>query len=327
MSAQISDTYYGKRNVTVYRTWAAPLTGLATIPESRFVGRSNTLFAADVDVIVYGENFAPAYREGDNRMVVATDTMKNFILKQSIQYAGATLEGMLHFIGAGFLSTYPQMDSLRISAREQCFDGCPVPGTGDAGSERITGPAASIDAMHAPSDVLFSRRHDDYGFAELLLSRDTTGAVVSEHQCGRLGFQLIKITGSSFSHFVRDEHTTLPDRADRPLFIHMDIRWRYADPADMLTETHATYVAPEQIRDVAQVVFHQFNSRSIQHLVHEIGTRILDRFPQLDEVSFDAQNRLWDTAFVHETDERIKAYCDPRPPYGSLGLVMKQGAR
>ncbi len=313
MSAQISDTYYGKRNVTVYRTFAAPLTGIAAIPESRFVGRSNTLFAADVDVIVYGENFAPAYREGDNSMVVATDTMKNFILKQSIQYPGATLEGMLHFIGTGFLSTYPQMDSLRISAREQCFDGCPVPG--------------APSAAPAPSEVLFSRRHDDHGFAELMLTRGNEAAVVSEHQCGRLGFQLIKITGSSFSHFVRDEHTTLPDRADRPLFIYMDIRWRYADPADMIASTHAKYVAPEQVRDIAQVVFHQFNSRSIQHLVHEMGTRILDRFPQLDEVSFDAQNRLWDTAFVHETDERIKAYCDPRPPYGSLGLVMKQGAR
>ncbi|TVR60897.1 MAG: urate oxidase [Spirochaetaceae bacterium] len=309
MSASIFDTYYGKRNVTVYRTYAQPLTGIRPIPESGFIGRSNTLFAADIDVIVYGKNFTPAYEEGDNRMVVATDTMKNFILKQSMYYPGSTLEGLLEFLGAGFLATYPQMGSLRISAREETFDHCQVPAA--------SGPG--------PSDRLFARRHDDRGFAELLMARELDRAVVSDHICGRLGFELIKITGSSFSNFVRDQHTTLPDRTDRPLFIHMDVKWRYADSATMLAEPTESYVPAEQIRDIAQVVFHEFNSRSIQHLVHEMGKRILDRFPQLNEVSFDAQNRIWDNAATHDGDPRIKAYCDPRPPYGSLGLVMKQG--
>jgi urate oxidase/2-oxo-4-hydroxy-4-carboxy-5-ureidoimidazoline decarboxylase len=55
-----------------------------------------------------------------------------------------------------------------------------------------------------------------------------------------------------------------------------------------------------------------------------MGQRILERFPQLAEVSFESQNRLWDLAVTSETDERVKVYTDPRPPYGKIGLVLRR---
>jgi urate oxidase len=73
------------------------------------------------------------------------------------------------------------------------------------------------------------------------------------------------------------------------------------------------------------VTFHRFVSQSIQHLVHEMGQRVLQRFPRLAEVSFEAQNRLWDTAAVSDADPRVKVYCDPRPPYGRIGLTLTRG--
>lgn len=306
--SMIAHIYYGKHNVTTYRTYAKALSGLPSIPESGFQGRDNILFAADIDVDVYGNNFLPSYTEGDNSMVVATDSMKNFILKQALHYSGATLEGLLHFIGSGFLENYPQMESLRMTGREQPFSPALV---------------READGFRS-SDLLFSRGHDDYSSAQLLLGRGAQGIDVREHRSGREKFQLIKVTGSSFYAFVRDENTTLPERKDRPLFIYLDVFWRYADPAVMLAEDTSHYVAAEQVSDLIQQVFHEFNSRSIQHLVHAMGERMLERFPQLDEVAFDAQNRLWDTAFVSEQDERLKSYCDPRPPYGNLGLVMRR---
>ena len=39
----------------------------------------------------------------------------------------------------------------------------------------------------------------------------------------------MKLTGSSFEGFVRDEYTTLPESRDRPLFVHLDVHWRNAD--------------------------------------------------------------------------------------------------
>src|SRR6266516_7745763 len=98
---------YGKAQVPVYRLYASTLTGVAPIPESAFIGRGNILFAAEVDVEVFGNNFLPAYTHGDNSMVVATDSMKNFILRHALTFEGATLESLLDLIGRQFLTTYP----------------------------------------------------------------------------------------------------------------------------------------------------------------------------------------------------------------------------
>lgn len=317
MRATIS---YGKAQISVYRTYATPLAGIAPIPESAFTGRENTLFGVEVDVEVFGDNFLAAYTQGDNSNVVATDTMKNFVLKQMVDYGGATLEGALYFLGSRFLETYPQMQSLRMTGKESPFRGAQVPGPrvpgGDAG-----GDAGGFEA----SNVLFSRSHDDYAFASLDLDRGKGGVLVSAHRCGQRELQLIKVTGSSFASFVRDEHTTLPERKDRPLFIYLDVYWKYSDPNDATGSDYGRYIPAEQVRDLVQSVFHRFVSMSIQHLVYEMGERLLERFPQMAEVTFEAQNRLWDTAFVSEADERVKVYTDPRPPYGSIKLTLGRG--
>jgi urate oxidase len=302
---------YGKSNITLYRTYAAPLSGLTPIPESSFAGRDNILFALDVDVEVFGDNFLPAYTEGDNSMVVATDSMKNFTLGTALDYPGSTIEGYLGFLGRSFLTTYPQMEALRLTAREQPFSAVPVPD-----------PAGGF----CPSPVLLSRRHDEQAYGQIELDRGGEGTRVTSHRCGQLGLQLIKLTGSSFSRFVRDQHTTLPERIDRPLFIYLDVYWRYTEPAYLFADTHEHYVAAEQVRDLVQVVFHQFVSESIQHLLYEMGKCLLDRFPQLAAVSFDAQNRLWDTAVTAVSDPKVKVYCDPRPPYGMIHLTLDRSA-
>ncbi len=299
---------YGKADVKVYRTHAAPLRGARTIPESPFAGRENTLFGAEIEVIVRGEAFLEAYTSGDNRRVVATDTMKNFIVEQALVCDAATLEGWLHYIGGAFLNQYPHMERLTMVGRELPF---------------IAGLAPD-ETGFALSDRLFSREGDACSTGRMDLERDDAGRVrVTDLQAGRAGLKLIKLTGSAFADFARDSHTTLPDRPDRPLYIWCDIGWRYGDVADALGDA-STYVPGEQIGDLAASVFHGFVSLSIQHLMHEIGLRMLDRFSQLSEVSFESQNRLWDTGAVSETDKRVRVYVEPRPPFGRIGLVMQR---
>ena len=112
------ETHYGKAEVSTYRTNASPLTGVRTDPESSFTGRPNILLAASIDVQVMGDVFVRAYTHGDNSQVVATDTMKNFIHRESLAFQGSTLEGWLFFLGSRFLETYPQMELLRVSGEE-----------------------------------------------------------------------------------------------------------------------------------------------------------------------------------------------------------------
>ncbi len=310
MSAQY-EIHYGKADVKVYRTHGAPLEGVTPIPESPFRGRTNALMAAELEVVVHGEQFLEAYTHGDNRRVVATDTMKNFIHAASLACGAATLEGWLHHVGSRFLETYPHMERLIMIGRQLPFSAALVP---------------SADDGFELSDRLFARDRNDASTASLSMERDPDGSNVrvSGHACGRAGLQLIKLSGSAFADFARDEHTTLPERPDRPLYIWTDVSWRYADAADAVGSDTARYVDGEQVADLAAAVFHEFVSLSIQHLVHEIGQRMLDRWPQLDEVSFQATNRLWDTVIESEDDPRVKSYCDPRPPFGRIGLVMRR---
>ena len=302
---------YGKAQIPLYRVYATPLAGLTPVPESGFVGRANTVLALRVDVEVFGDNFLPAYTQGDNSSVVATDSMKNFVLAQALAYDGSTLEGFLDFLGRRFLATYPQMQALRLAATEQPFTAARVPQRG---------------GDFADSAVLFSPSHGDHAFASLECERDgATGEYrLAAHTCGRRGMQLMKIAGSSFTRFVRDRHTTLLERVERPLFIYLDVHWTYADPSAMLAADLSRYIAAEQVRDVVQAVFDSFVSESIQHLVHEMAHRLLSRFPQMATVSFDAQNHTWDPVVESETDSRVKVYTDPFPAHGIIRLTLSR---
>ena len=300
---------YGKADVKVYRTLADPLSGVTPIPESPFSGRDNRLTAAEIEVVVHGTQFLDAYTKGDNRLVVATDTMKNFIHAASLTARCRTLEEWILEVGTAFLDTYPAMERLTMLGRDLPFPAAIVP---------------DADGFEA-SDRLFSRDRCDAGTARLELARRDDGSVViTDHESGRRELQLIKTTGSAFADFARDEHTTLPERPDRPLYTWLNIGWRYADPAHAVLGDPARYVASEQVADLAAAVFHEFVSLSIQHLVNEIGGRMLERWPQLVEVSFDAQNRLWDVVAESAEDPARKTYADPRPPYGHIGLVLRR---
>ncbi len=273
-----ADIRYGKHNVSFYRTHP---------------GRG--LLGGRVSIDVFGDNFMPAYTEGDNREVVATDTMKNFVYAMALEYPGATHEGFAAFLGRRFLATYPQMQWLRLFLREIPF------------------------AVHSPK--LLSPLDDDYGTVELEIGRDGLRSL----RCGRRNLRLVKLTGSAFRDFARDTYTTLPEVSDRPLFIHLDVHWRYRSMEDGVSDGPAR-IASEAVRDAAIAAFDDFVSMSIQHLVHEMGTRLLDQFGGMAEISFEAQNRLWDTSKLSDADPATRVFSDPKPAHGFIGLTLNRDA-
>ena len=129
--------------------------------------------------------------------------------------------------------------------------------------------------------------------------------------------ELLKVEGSAFTRFVRDEYTTLPERSDRPLFILLDVHWSYADPQDALGETPARYIAGEQVRDVCAAVFDELVSESIQQLVHVMGQRLLERYPGMRSVELAARNMTRDPY----GDDR-KVFVPPFPAFGTITLKM-----
>lgn len=259
--------HYGKAAVRFYRT-----------------DEQHRLFAGEVALDVSGDRLRPAWTQGDNTLIVATDSMKNFVHAAALDYPGSDLEGFAAFMRCRFLETYPQIEHARVDARELPF------------------------AAEGPRS--YSPRYGDYGAVALEL--DARGVLV--HHCARRAMRLVKTTASSFTGFVRDRYTTLPETRDRPLFIYLDACWRH--------HTFEERVPTVAVRAVIADIFDAFASESIQHLLHEVGRRVLVRFPTVTEVSLEAQNRLWDTAIRSPEGARRAVYTDPRPPYGVIGLVL-----
>jgi urate oxidase len=279
-----TEVRYGKAHVVLYR----------------FGGPSVVPFAAAVDIDVFGKRFLAAYTEGDNREVVATDTMKNFIYAKAAEYAGSTLTGLCAFLGRCFLETYPVMEMLRVSAGEIPLDA--------AAGER------------GPSAVLFRSTRRDHAVAEVTLSGEDGAPQITGARSGWVGMRLVKTTGSSFAAFARDAFTSLPELADRPLTIELDARWRYADVRDGIGEG-PRMLGPRAVRDEIERTFSEFRSRSIQHLLHEIGVRLLDAHAQLAEIEFSADNHTPD--LVTEAGG-TKVFAEPRPTFGRIGLLLRR---
>jgi urate oxidase len=59
-------------------------------------------------------------------------------------------------------------------------------------------------------------------------------------------------------------------------------------------------------------------SESIQHLVHAMGTRLLDELPGLAEVAFEARNLTRDPVVRGLVDT------DPFPAHGTITLTLRR---
>jgi urate oxidase / 2-oxo-4-hydroxy-4-carboxy-5-ureidoimidazoline decarboxylase len=271
--------YYGKGDVVVYRLNR----------DGKQPADQSAVFGANVLMLVYGDAFWPTYTTGDNTGLIATDSMKNFIQRQTVDYTGSDLQGYCRFLAGRFLDIYSQVQGVQVTAAE-----IPYGEIGSSGAFAPSGPERAVARIEV----------------------DRTG--VREVMSGLRGFKLLRLGGSAFEGFVRDEYTTLPEMANRPLHMWLDVDWHYSSPAGSASD--APFV--EHVRGIVRDVFQSFHSRSIQQVIYQIGTRMLTEMTALAEVHLEANNRTWDT--VAERGEALGVYTDPRPPYGCLGLSLKR---
>ena len=269
--------YYGKGDVSVYR-----LRRDGATPDG-----VSAVFGANVLMLVYGDAFWPTYTTGDNTGLIATDSMKNFIQRETLAFCGQGLEDYCRFLGEKFLALYQQVEGVQVTATE-----IPYKGLESASALVPSGP--------------------EQAFARIELNRG--GAV--EVTSGIGGFRLLRLGGSAFHGFVRDEYTTLPDIRNRPLHMWLDLEWRYTTPAAGFTDGRIV----AQARRIVTDVFQSFESGSIQQMIYQMGTKLLADVPDVQEVHLEANNRTWDT--VTEQGDALGVFTDARPPYGCLGLRL-----
>src|SRR4051794_26730873 len=235
--------YYGKGDVIVYR-----------------LNRSGRIvFGVNVQMLVYGEAFWPTYTTGDNRQLVATDSMKNFIQREAVNFEGSDLLEFCRSIAEKFLAKYPQTEGIQVSAEEIPY------------------------APLSEGSVAFQPGGPERVTSRIELTRNSESLSVVEQVCGFRNFRLLRLSGSAFQGFIRDEYTTLPDISNRPLHMWLDLEW----------DCSGELVAPACVRLVVRNTFQEFESGSIQQLIYQIGSKLLDDFRSISEVRLEANNRTW----------------------------------
>ena len=204
--------------------------------------------------------FAAAYTEGDNRTVVATDTIKNIAYIVARENLAASTEQYGEALAARFLERYPQVERVRVSMRETrwsraSFGGSPHP------------HSFVLDANGQPT-------------AEVSATRGET-TVVS----GVAGYTFMKTTESGWVDYVMDEYTILPPTTDRIAATAMDARWTWRQPPADYGDANA------RVLSTMLEVFATTYSRGVQDSLYRMGEAALAAVPELETVRMACPNK------------------------------------
>jgi urate oxidase len=155
------------------------------------VGRDTTphrLRDLTVAIALEGD-FTAAHVDGDNSLVVATDTMKNTTYALAAEHLTGSIEAFAAVLGRHFLE-FEQVDRAIVNIREHAWRAIDVDGT--------------------PAPDAFTRTGEGTRVATVAVGHDAT--VV---EAGIEDLIVMKTTRSAFSGFPRDRYTTLAETDDR----------------------------------------------------------------------------------------------------------------
>jgi urate oxidase len=218
----------------------------------------HTFKELEVKVILEGA-FDASYTAGDNREVVATDTMKNMINVLAHEKLGLETEPFVAELAAHFLERYPQVTGVQVETEERVWERMAVNGTPSPTN------FFAVGNMVPTTRVTRSRHHIE---------------IIS----GIRGLIILKSAGSRFADFHRDEFTTLPDSADRLLATSLTSLWLYrGKPADYRA-TNARVV------EAMLSAFGSKESPSVQASLYEMGKAALENCSEIERISLTMPN-------------------------------------
>ncbi|HEU5012597.1 MAG TPA: urate oxidase [Roseiflexaceae bacterium] len=239
-------------------------------------GDRHDLRDLNVDVMLDGD-FSASYVDGDNRAMLATDTMRNTIYALAKDDPIESIEAFGMRLAQHFLKTGPTVTGVQIRIVEYPWNRIAVNGQ---------------EHEHA-----FTR---GAGERVAVISVDAAGMTV---QAGIDNLLILKTTNSGWEDFYREQYTTLPDARDRILATVLTADWTY-------TSAHADFERLwSSVRDQILVTFTDHYSPSVQNTLFRMGKAVLESHPDVQKIHFSLPNKhhlLFDLArFGMENDNQI----------------------
>jgi urate oxidase len=283
MSAALGDHGYGKSAVRLVRVTRTP-------------GR-HELRDLTVDVALRGD-FRAAHVGGDNRDLLATDTMRNVVYAFAREHGIEEPETFARALAEHFLAGGPTVTAARIDIAEHPWSRLSVDGD---------------EHEHA-----FQRGAGGTRLATVSAERGGEPAI----EAGLDDLLVLKTTASGWENFVRDRYTTLPETDDRILATIVTARWRY-DGDDL-----AYGALWSGVRDTLLAAFADHYSPSVQFTLHRMGSAVIERHPQVARIHLSLPNRhhLLVDLSPFGLDNPNEVFHATTEPYGIIeGTVEREG--
>jgi urate oxidase len=239
-------------------------------------------------------DFDAAHTDGDNRTVIATDTMKNTAYAFAKDHLDGSIEAYGRALAAHFLEE-PQVDIATVNVREHHW--------------------SAIDVGGRPAPDAFVR--GGQGTRVATVTATPAGVTV---EAGIEDLVVMKTARSAFSGFPRDRLTTLPETDDRLMATRLTAVWRYGSPE---LDADATFAA---VRATLLASFADHDSPSVQASIWIMGQAILERHDEVEEVRMVLPNLhhwLVDLSrFGLENDREI--YTPTTEPHGLIEATVRR---
>jgi urate oxidase len=260
------------------------------------VGRDTTPHRLrDITVAVALEgDFDAAHTDGDNTLVVATDTMKNTAYAFAADHLTASIEAYASALGRHFLD-FDQVDRAIVNVREHAW--------------------RSLDTSGGTAEGAFVRGGEGTRIATVASGRDET--VV---EAGIEDLVVMKTSRSAFSGFPRDRFTTLADTEDRLMATRLTAIWRYGAPG---VDFDTTWNA---VQATLLEVFADHDSPSVQASIWIIGKAMLERHQELEEVRMVLPNLHHWTVDLEQfgIDNDRLVYVSTTEPHGLIEATIRR---
>lgn len=243
-SISLSDCSYGK-------------TGVRLIKIERNID-GDDIRELNVTIQLCG-SFSAAYCNGDNSLVLPTDTMKNMVYVLAGEGPVGEIECFAMRLGNHFLQRHSHIEQARISITETLWQ--------------------ETERKEKPGEC-FQLSGPQFRTAAAEVSR--SGSSV---RAGVKDLRILKTANSGFSGFLKDEYTTLQDTEDRLLSSTVHADWLYRSLTSERTPCWKT------VCDALLEVFAAHHSRSVQHTLYAMGSEVLKRFPGVEEIKLSMSNQ------------------------------------
>jgi urate oxidase len=246
-----------------------------------------------VDVALTGE-YDAVHTRGDNTGAMATDTMRNTVYAVASQTTFDSPEEYgLRLVD--YLLTQPRVSGAKVSVVEQRWDRIMVDGR--------------------PHEHAFTKAAGGKHTAVVTGAGDQRAVTA-----GVDDLHVLKTTNSGWSNFLEGGYRTLKDTDDRILATSITATWDYQEPSGDFGPWW------DGVNGQIAHTFTDHFSPSVQHTIWRMGQAILERFEQIERISFTLPNKhhlLYDLApFGLDNDREI--YWVTVEPYGRIQATVER---